>query len=122
MPKTGLLTRTRYKRVIHELLSSGNLTIEHTARKVGIPLRTLQRRLHDNGLTYSELVDEVRRESACRLLKADRMSVAEIAVALGFSDPSNFSRAFHRWLGVSPSKYRNKHSARTAKKRHKGLT
>ena len=122
MPKTGLLTRTRYKRVIHELLSSGNLTIEHTARKVGIPLRTLQRRLHYNGLTYSELVDEVRRESACRLLKADRMSVAEIAVALGFSDPSNFSRAFHRWLGVSPSKYRNKHSARTAKKRHKGLT
>ena len=108
MPKKASPTRSRYKRVIHELLPLGHPNIEYTARRFGIPVRTLQRRLHDVGLTYSELVDEVRYESACRMLKAQRVSVAEITIALGFSDPSNFSRAFQRWSGMSPSEYREK--------------
>ena len=67
-----------------------------------ISVRTLQRRLHRHGLTYSALVERVRHEEACRLLQEHGKSIAEIAVRLGYSDPSHFSRAFRRWEGVSP--------------------
>jgi len=73
--------------------------------------------LYDAGITYTQLVDEVRYATACRMLKVMHMNMADIANALGFSDPSNFSRAFQRWSGMSPSEYRRKHAARPARRR-----
>ncbi|MFW2374110.1 MAG: helix-turn-helix domain-containing protein [Gammaproteobacteria bacterium] len=73
--------------------------------RLGIPIRTLQRRLKNDGLTYSRLVADVRCEAACRLLKDPSSGVAGIATALGYADPSNFSRAFQRWTGISPRQY-----------------
>ena len=72
---------------------------------MGTSVRTLQRRLNRNGLTYSELVDRVRHKEACRLLQAKDRSIAEIAIQLGYSDPSHFSRAFRRWERRSPRGY-----------------
>ena len=106
MPKSNPIPRTTYKKTILELLPQGHPAIQQAAQKLNIPVRTLQRRLHDAGLTYSELVDEVRCDAACRLLMAESLGMAEIATALGFSDPSNFSRAFQRWKGMSPSEFR----------------
>lgn len=93
--------------VVRELLPAGYPTVEQSAGRVGIAVRTLQRRLRQDGLTYSELVERVRHEEACRLLQGGSRSIAEIAVRLGYSDPSHFSRAFRRWQGISPRDYRS---------------
>ena len=78
---------------VRELLSAGYPTVEQGARRVGVSVRTLQRRLHRNGLTYSGLVEHVRHEEARRLLREHGGNIAAIAVRLGYSDPSHFSRA-----------------------------
>ena len=106
MPKAALTPYKTCTTVILELLPLGHPSIQQAAQKLSIPVRTLQRRLHDVGLTYSELVDQVRCEAACHLLTAENLCMAEITAALGFSDPSNFSRAFQRWKGMLPSQYR----------------
>jgi len=91
---------------VRTLLSAGYPAVEQGARYVGVSVRTLQRRLHRQGLTYSALVERVRHEEACRLLQANSRSIAEIAMRLGYTDPSHFSRAFRRWEGVCPRAYR----------------
>jgi AraC-like DNA-binding protein len=83
-------------------------TISHTARLLGVPVRTLQRRLQYEGLSYSELVEKTRFELACRLLDAPGGSVAQAAKALGYADPGSFSRAFRRWTDMSPRAYRQR--------------
>ena len=102
------VSTTAFRRLIRELLPTGHPTIDRAAQRLGTPVRTLQRRLHHAGLSYSELLDEVRCDAACRLLTNPRARVADIARALGFSDPSNFSRAFVRWTGISPREYRHR--------------
>jgi AraC-like DNA-binding protein len=68
--------------------------------------RTLRRRLVAMGVKYQQLVDEVRRIRACKLLSDTDSSVAEIAQQLGFGTTSSFQRAFMRWMGCSASHYR----------------
>jgi AraC-like DNA-binding protein len=68
--------------------------------------RTLARRLHDEGTSFGQLLDDVRRTRATRYLDDDAMSVQEIAAALGFSSASAFHRAFKRWMGITPQDYR----------------
>jgi AraC-like DNA-binding protein len=110
------VTVTKYHRLILDLSASGHPTIQRAARVLGIPVRTLQRRLNDAGLTYSELADEVRFKAACRLLEGPHTRVADIAASLGFADPSNFSRAFLRWSGVSPREYRRRRAGKRPKR------
>jgi AraC-like DNA-binding protein len=69
-------------------------------------LRTLQRRLNDEGASYKGILDETRRELAAHYMAESHRSINEITYLLGFSEPSNFSRAFRRWTGKSPSAYR----------------
>jgi AraC-like DNA-binding protein len=57
-------------------------------------------------VTFEELVDEYRRDRACRLLTRADHSILEIAYSLGYSDPAHFTRAFKRWTGGSPRSYR----------------
>ena len=92
--------------IITELLPTGHPTIDRAARRLGMPVRTLQRRLRDRGQSFSELVDAIRYRRACRLLAKRDMHVADVAKALGYTDPSSFSRAFQRWTGRSPREYR----------------
>jgi AraC-like DNA-binding protein len=97
-----------YKKLIAERLSVSYPTIKYAAHRVGIPVRTLQRRLREGGLSYSELVEQTRWELACRLLDEPGAKAAAVARALGYTDPSSFSRAFRRWTGMSPRAYRNR--------------
>jgi len=71
-----------------------------------VSLRSLQRRLRDEETSYSQLLDETRRELAMQYIRRSRMSINEITYLLGFSEPSNFSRAFKRWTGHSPTEHR----------------
>ncbi|MBJ6136256.1 AraC family transcriptional regulator [Marinobacter litoralis] len=68
--------------------------------------RTLKRRLQEEGASFQSLVDEVRLERAQDLLENTTMNLTQIADALGYADAANFTRAFKRWTGNSPSQYR----------------
>jgi len=68
--------------------------------------RTLSRKLADEGTTYDELVDELRRSLAFQYIKARSISVSQIAWLLGYEGSTSFNHAFVRWTGRSPSAVR----------------
>lgn len=68
--------------------------------------RTLKRRLQEESASFQNLVDQVRLERARELLTGTRMNMNQVADVLGYADAANFTRAFKRWTGVSPSHFR----------------
>lgn len=100
------------RRVIARLLPSGTLDGEAVARAMNVSLRTLQRRLTDEGTAIRELVELTRMDLALAYLASDRLSIGEIAYLLGYSEPGTFTTAFKRWKSMSPSEYREELAAR----------
>jgi len=96
----------KVKAVIIDQLPSGNVTNEKVARSLYMSSRKLQRQLQSAGTTFYTLLDEVRQDLAQKYLRAQDSSITEIGFLLGFSESSAFSRAFKRWMGVTPSEYR----------------
>lgn len=96
----------RVRSIFTERLVTGKFSEEQIADQLNLSLRSLQRRLREEQTSYQQLLDETRLELALQYINRTRLSVAQIAPLLGFSDSSNFNRAFKRWLGVSPSRYR----------------
>lgn len=94
------------KRVLKSYLSDGYPSIELAAEISGTSVRSLQRGLAQCGMTYSKLVDRARFEAAMELLRDPNIKIIEIAYAVGYEDPSHFSRAFRRMAGTSPREYR----------------
>jgi AraC-like DNA-binding protein len=94
------------EQTVKSLLLDKYPTIEITAKVTGLSVRSLQRYLSQHNLTYSRLMDKVRYELALKMLNDDYIPLVEIAYTLGFSDPANFSHAFRRWAGISPSQFR----------------
>lgn len=72
--------------------------------------RTLKRRLQEQGLSFQQLLDEVREQDSRRLLANPRLSIEQVAVAVGYTDPANFTRAFRKWTGLSPRVFRQQQS------------
>jgi len=99
----------KVRQEIAKLLAKGDPRREQVADMLCVSERTLQRRLSEEGTSFAELVDMVRRERAERLLAQGSLSATEMAFELGFSDPSNFYRACKRWFGLSPSSLRMGH-------------
>ena len=99
------------RREIARVLVNGQSGIEHLARATGTSVRTLQRRLKDAGVNYSDLHDDVRKTLALNLLENETLGLAEIAFSLGYSEVSAFNHAFRRWVGQSPGQYRRLRSA-----------
>ncbi len=73
-----------------------------TATKLNLSRQTLYRRLKAEGVSFEQVVDDLRRDMAKAYLGSEKLSVNETAYLLGFSDRSAFSRAFKRWTGASP--------------------
>ncbi len=92
--------------LVTDLLVSGYPDLPRVAGKAGIPVRTLQRRLACAGLTYSGLVADIRLNRARELLGDRSRPIDEIASALGYSDTANFTRAFRKRTGRTPTQYR----------------
>ncbi|QSP95655.1 AraC family transcriptional regulator [Marinobacter salinisoli] len=69
--------------------------------------RTLKRRLQEESMSFQALVDQVRLKQACDLLEKTGLNLSQIAETLGYADAANFTRAFKRWTGISPSQHRN---------------
>lgn len=82
------------------------ININDCADMVGMSSRTLQRRLAAHETTFNQVLDQTRFDLAQQLLSDQSISVTDIAGELGYQDPANFSRAYRRWAGVSPRKYR----------------
>src|SRR5262249_18021145 len=95
----------RVRALILDRLADGEPSQEGVARALGMGLRTLQRRLADEGTSFAGLLTLVRRDLAIAYLGESGWSVTEVAFALGFADVGSFSRAFRRWTGVTPSVY-----------------
>ncbi len=87
-------------------LLDGRADIEGTAEALGLSVRSLQRRLSQQGVSYRSVVDSARLTRAIALLRDTSLSVTAIAFELGYADPPNFTRAFNRWAGCSPGEYR----------------
>jgi AraC-like DNA-binding protein len=87
-------------------LQAGEPTLGNVVSRLKTSERTLRRRLQEEGVTFSDLLADVRRELALRYLEDPRLSVDEIAFLLGFANGSAFRRAFRRWTGVAPSEKR----------------
>jgi AraC-like DNA-binding protein len=76
------------------------------ARQLGMSERTLQRRLAGDGVSYQDLLEEVRKAAAGRHLDESPFAISEIAYLLGYSEPAAFHRAFKRWYGTTPEQFR----------------
>ena len=77
------------------------LSLAEAAQALGMSSRTLKRKLAERAVTYSGLLADARKRHALRLLHGDA-SVEAVAERLGYSDPTNFARAFRRWTGYAP--------------------
>ena len=87
-------------------VAQGEYSAAALARRLGMSLRTLQRRVDELGTSVRSLTDEVRAVTARQLLSDPDLSLFEVAFALGYSTESAFRRAFRRWTGLSPAHYR----------------
>ncbi len=92
------------------LTTEGYPTMGLVAQRMGITSRTLARHLDRYGLTFRQVLDERRHMEACALLGEGQTAVEDIAARLGYSDPANFTRAFRRWAGCTPSQYREQNA------------
>jgi AraC-like DNA-binding protein len=91
--------------LVEKKLAKDKIDAQHIADKLCMSRHTLYRKLKQEGLSFHDLVDQVRKDKAFHYLNLNKRSLSEVAFLLGFSELSAFSRAFKRWTGVSPAKY-----------------
>ena len=96
----------RILRFIREQLIHGPPSIEQAADHLDVSVRTLQRQLEADGMTYKALVDDARKELGGRYISNEELSLVDVALMLGFSEQSSFQRAFKRWYSLTPGEYR----------------
>lgn len=100
--------------VLWSALAQGeDMAPEAVARRLGLSLRTLQRRLAGEGSSLREIRDAVRRQHALERLEEPGVNVAQLAEELGFADITTFSKAFKRWTGRRLRDYRGNTSTST---------
>lgn len=96
----------RARAQIARQLSEGVPELGRVAAQLQLSPRSLQRLLQDQGLSYSQLVEAVRRELAERYLAEPALDLTDLAFLLGYSEQSAFQRAYKRWTGQTPGEYR----------------
>jgi AraC-like DNA-binding protein len=96
----------KVRKTVAETLIHGEPGKQEIADELNMSPRTLQRRLEEAGTSVKEIIDETRQQLSMNFLDQPHYSIKEVAYALGFSDPSNFARAFKRWTGETPRQYR----------------
>ncbi|KAI3599404.1 Transcriptional regulator, AraC family [Cupriavidus necator H850] len=94
------------RRIVLLLLPSGRCSIEQVADHLGVVCRTVQRRLAEEGQSFSSIVNDIRTELAARHVVESDRPLTEVATLLGFSAPSGFSRWYHAQFGCSPKESR----------------
>ena len=96
---------TKVRQLLIELLPSGQIDQDAVCNRLNRSRSSLLRQLQQEGLSYRDVLDSTRRSLAEDYLKRKQHSFAEIAFMLGFSDQSNFARAFKRWTSLTPGQF-----------------
>jgi AraC-like DNA-binding protein len=102
--------REQVKVVLKRCLPSGRPDLWDVARDLGMSERTLQRRITDEGTSCRELLVEARQELGRQLLSDPSAEIDEVACLLGYQDTTSFYRAFREWEGVTPLRWRERHT------------
>lgn len=96
----------RLSSMIRVSLPDGYPSLNQVAAELRVPAAVIQRELADHGMTYKDAVETIRRDLARIYIQQRHLPLTEITFLLGYSELSAFSRAFTRWMGVSPRSYR----------------
>lgn len=96
---------------LKQKISGGEPAVKTVAEHFNLGPRTLQRRLKQDGWTYTSLLDNTRKRLADLLITKSSVSLKQVTYELGFSDHSNFYRAFKRWYNCTPGEYRKSYNA-----------
>jgi AraC-like DNA-binding protein len=107
----GITIEVSVRARLRSLLPRGQAVAERVARSLGISERTLNRRLHELGTSFHEVLDQFRMEESERLLLQGKLQLADIALALGFADQATWTRAFRRLRGASPTAWLSHHAS-----------
>jgi AraC-like DNA-binding protein len=97
---------------IAPLLPHGKARIDTVAQALGLSRRTLARRLSAEGLSFGEILDQLRLDLAARYLGEAKLSISQIAWLIGYKGVSAFSQSYKRWTGMNPKRMRAKMLAR----------
>jgi AraC-like DNA-binding protein len=97
----------RLSQMVLRDLNTQAIEQERFAREMGMSSRTLRRKLTEQGSSFQQVLDECRmRQAVFEFRVRPDLSIAQIALRLGYAEHSNFTRAFHRWSGLSPQAFR----------------
>lgn len=98
--------RLAVENALTPLLPHGQGRLSEVATRLGVSVRTLERRLAEEGVSFLDVLDNLRFELAKRYLQEPNLPISEIAWLLGYADPSAFTHSFRRWSGKSPTELR----------------
>ena len=99
--------RSAVEDVLPQLLPHGKACASEVARRLSISARTLSRKLHGEGLVFTDILNELRAALAQRYLLDRELPISEIAWLLGYQEVSSFTHAFRRWCGTTPRQFRH---------------
>lgn len=94
------------RREVASNLTGGPVSMPVICDKLGMSPRTCQRKLREEGISWNQLIEQLRKSIAIQYLAGSALPAYEISYQLGFSDQAAFNRAFKRWTGITPGKYR----------------
>ncbi|MGF1752782.1 AraC family transcriptional regulator [Vibrio makurazakiensis] len=97
-----------FKLAIQPYVSMGKLPIKIASEILNINVRTIQRRLKEHNVIYSQVIEEMVFNQIIQLLKCDQLPITEVASKMGYSDSAHFTRAFKRLMHMTPREYRSK--------------
>jgi AraC-like DNA-binding protein len=105
----GSLT-ARVRKMLRALPMAGWPAADQMALRLNVAEATMRRHLKQEGYTYQSIKDDLRRDIAIGELQDSERTIADIATAVGFAEPSAFHRAFRKWTGMRPGDYRPAHA------------
>ena len=106
--ESNIRFQDKIRQIIMELLPKGTLSIEMVSEKLNMSRWTLTRKLRAEGTTFKDLLKIQRKKMALNYLGNKKISMAEIAFLLGYSEVSAFQRAFKNWTGKNPPKFKDR--------------
>jgi len=106
--KADYSVSTEVKNLLNNSINDGFSSIDDVAARLYMTSRTMMRRLKDEGSSFQQIKDVVRRDKAISLLTLHLLPIKDVAERVGYSDPAVFARAFKNWTGYSPRKYRDR--------------
>lgn len=95
---------------IIDTLPSGTISQDKIADMMHMSMRSMQRKLSQQGTSFKAIVEQVRKELALTYLKENGRSLGEVTFLLGYTEHSNFSRSFKKWTGMTPNHFQTEHS------------